>query len=393
LRVDAQRIEALVSLAGELTVAKNAVGHTVRLAREGANAETLARVLKDQHALLDRLVSELQRSVLDLRVLPLRHVFQNFPRVVREMARELAKPVRLIIEGETTEADKATVEALFEPLLHVMRNALDHGIEPTDERQAAGKDVVATVSLRAARDGDRVIVEVADDGRGIDAAKIRHTAARRGVASDAALAEMTDQAAIELIFAPGFSTATAVTNLSGRGVGMDAVRAAVARLGGRVTVKSQLGAGTSVVFTLPYTALMLRVMTVDLGGQVFGVPMDAVVETIRIPRDRIAKLGAADAIVQRGRTLPLVRLADLLDLPSAAPPSVGSDATIVVASIGRQAGAEQLCALEVESFGEHIDVLVRPMEGLLAGISGSAGTTLVGDGGVLIVLDLEELLR
>jgi two-component system, chemotaxis family, sensor kinase CheA len=400
LRVDAQRIDALVSLAGELTVVKNAVGHTARRARDGADAETLARVLKDQHALLDRLVSELQRSVLGLRVLPLRHVFQNFPRVVREMARELGKPVQLIIEGETTEADKATVEALFEPLLHVLRNAMDHGIEAADERRAAGKPQGATVHLRASRDGDRVIVEVADDGRGIDAVAIRRSAVRRGMASETALAEMPDQAVIELIFSPGFSTAAAVTGLSGRGVGMDAVRAAVARLGGRVTVKSQLGTGTSVVFTLPYTVLMLRVMTVQAGGQMFGVPIDAVVETTKMPRDRIARVGAAEAIVQRDRTVPLVRLADLLDLPRTTSPSAGDaspraegDANIVVASIGRQAGAEQLCALEVESCGERMDVMLRPMEGLLAGVSGFAGTTLVGDGGVLIVLDLEELLR
>src|SRR5271156_6439257 len=168
---------------GELSVAKNAVGHTAWLAREGADAVVLARTLKDQHALLDHLVGELQRAVLGIRVLPMRHVFQNFPRLVREMALELGKTVRLDIDGETTEADKATVEALFEPSLHVLRNAVDHGIETADERHAAGKPPSATVRLRAARDGDRVIVEVADDGRGIDPARIRLAAARRGLAS------------------------------------------------------------------------------------------------------------------------------------------------------------------------------------------------------------------
>jgi two-component system chemotaxis sensor kinase CheA len=390
LRVDVERIDRLVGLMGELSVAKNAVGHTARLAREAADPTALARALKDQHALLDRLVGELQRAVLGIRMLPMRHVFQNFPRLVREMALELGKAVRLDIEGETTEADKATVEALFEPLLHVLRNALDHGIESADERRAAGKPAHASVRLRAARNGDRVIVEVADDGRWIDPAMLRLAAARRGVASTTALEEMSDQAVVELIFSPGFSTSAAVTSLSGRGVGMDAVRSAVTRLGGSVAVTSQPGLGTSVVFTLPFTILMLRVMTVEAGGQLFAVPIDAVIETTRVPRERIARLGAAEAIVLRDRTVPLVRLVDLLDLPRAT--AADGDASILVASAGGQAGVEQLCALEVEAFGERMDVMLRPMDGLLAGTSGFAGTTLVGDGGVLIVLDLQELL-
>ena len=393
LRVDVERIDALVSLVGELTAAKNAIGHTARLMREGTDLAAQSRALKDQHALLDRLVSELQRAVLGIRVLQMRHLFQSFPRVVREMSRELGKTARLDIEGETTEADKATVEALFEPLLHVLRNALDHGLETADERRATGKPPGATVRLRATRDGDQVIVEVADDGRGIDPAKIRLAAARLGLASETELEAMPDQAVIELIFSPGFSTASAVTGLSGRGVGMDAVRSAITRLGGSVAVTSQLGMGTSVVFTLPFTILMLGVMTVEAGGQVFGVPLDVVIETTRIPRDRIARLGAAEAIVLRDRTVPLIRLAEMLDLPGTARESAGGDVSILVASAGGQAGAEQLCALEVEAFGERMDVMLKPMEGLLAGVTGFAGTTLVGDGGVLIVLDLQELLR
>ena len=390
LRVDVERIDALVSLVGELTVVKNAVGHTARRLREAADLATAARTLKDQHARLDRLVGELQRAVLGLRVLPLRHVFQNFPRLVREMSRELGKTVRLEIEGETTEADKATVEALFEPVLHVLRNALDHGIETADERRAAGKPPGGTVRLRAARDNDQVIIEIADDGRGIDPEKIRRIAAQRGMAAETALADLPDQAVIELIFAPGFSTAATVTSLSGRGVGMDAVRSAVTRLGGSVGVTSQPGIGTSAVFTLPFTILMLRVMTVEVGGQIFGVPIDAVIETSRIPRHQIARLGAADAIVLRDRTVPLVRLADLLDLPAAPP---GSHANILVTWADGPARSEQLCALEVDTFGEQMDVMLRPMEGILAGAAGFAGTTLVGDGGVVLVLDLPELLR
>ena len=397
LRVDIDRVDALVNLTGELTVVKNAIGHSARLARDGTDPDDLTRRLKDQHALLDRLVGELQRSVLGIRVLPLHHVFQHFPRLVREMAGDLGKSVRLIIEGQATEADKATVEALFEPLLHVIRNALDHGVEPPEERRAAGKAASATVQLRATRDGDQVIVEVTDDGRGIDVATIRRRAARLGLASETTLAEMTDHAVTELIFSPGFSTADAVTSVSGRGVGMDAVRAAVLRLGGRVTVTSHAGTGTSVRITLPFTVMMLRVMTVQAGGQSFGIPIETVVESTRLQRDRILRIGAADAVILRDRTVPLVRLTEVLGL-AASDTLTNGDARIVVVRVPDQsaegpAEAQQTGAIEVDALGERADVMLRPMEGLLAGVRGFAGTTLLGDGRVLIILDLPELLR
>jgi two-component system chemotaxis sensor kinase CheA len=397
LRVDVDRIDTLVNLTGELTVVKNALGHTARLAQERADPDVLTRTLKDQYARLDRLVAELQRSVFGIRVLPLRHVFQHFPRLVREMAQELGKSVRLVIEGQATEADKATVEALFEPLLHVLRNALDHGVEPAEERIAAGKPPGATVQLRATREGDQVIVEVSDDGRGIDAMKIRQSAASIGIASADALAEMSDQAVNELIFSPGFSTAATVTSVSGRGVGMDAVRAAVLRLGGRVTVASKPGMGTSVRFTLPFTVMMVRVMTVEAGGQIFGIPIDAVIETTRVPRGQISCLGAAEAINLRDRTVPVIRLTDVLGLPASGA-GADADARLVVVSVAGRNGAvqdetKQTGALEVDGFGERIDVMLKPMEGLLSGVPGFAGTTLLGDGQVLIVLDLGELLR
>jgi two-component system chemotaxis sensor kinase CheA len=401
LRVDADRIDGLVNLTGELTVVKNAIGHSARLARDGTDSDDLVRRLKDQHALLDRLVGQLQRSVLGIRVLPLHHVFQHFPRLVREMAQDLGKSVRLVIEGHATEADKATVEALFEPLLHVLRNALDHGVEPVEERVAVGKSSTATVQLRAIRDGDQVIVEVTDDGRGIDVANIRRKAARLGLASDSLLAEMSEQAVTELVFSPGFSTADSVTSVSGRGVGMDAVRAAVLRLGGRVTVTSQSGAGTCVRITLPFTVMMLRVMTVDAGGQVFGIPIETVLETTRVSRGCILRVGAAEVIILRERTMPLIRLTEILGI-AASEASTDADARIIVVSVsgqdrGRdaaeQTGAGEIAALEVDVLRERIDVMLKPMEGLLAGVRGFAGTALLGDGRVLIVLNLEELLR
>ncbi|WP_207801857.1 chemotaxis protein CheA [Phenylobacterium hankyongense] len=382
VRVDVERIDALVYLAGELGVAKNALAHAASQARDGAD---VAGLLKDQYAVLDRLVAELQLAVLQIRVLPLRQVFQRFPRLVREMVLSLGKPAHLVTEGEGTEADKAIVDNLFEPLLHVIRNAMDHGIERPEDRLAAGKPPSATIRLTAKRDGEHVSVAVSDDGGGIDIESVRRVALHRGLVDIESLAALSDAEVTELIFAPGFSTAGTVTNLSGRGVGMDAVRTAIERLGGRVALDSRAGQGTTVSFLLPFTLLISRVMTVEAGGQVFGIPLEAIVETVRVPRKAFSRIGAAQAFVLRDRTVPLVDLA--LALGEARGPRQG-DANIVVASAGGH-----LAGLEVDRLGERLDVMLKPMEGLLSGTPGVAGTTLLGDGRVLIVLDLAELLQ
>jgi two-component system chemotaxis sensor kinase CheA len=384
LRIDAARIDTLVRLTGELIVAKNAIGHAVEQAERERAA--VAKTLKERHAALDRLIGELQRSALGLRVLPLRAAFQRCHRLVRELAATLAKPAALVVEGEDTEADKAVVEALGEPLVHVLRNAMDHGIETAAVRAAAGKPPVATMRLRALRDGEHVLVEVSDDGAGIDLARVREVARTRGVATDEELAALSDSAVLDLIFAPGFSTATAVTEVSGRGVGMDAVRGAVRRLGGNVTVESAAGRGTTVRFTLPFSVMLTQVLTVEAAGQTFGIPLERVVETLRVPPARIFSVGAAHAIVLRDRTVPLVRLAGALGAASA--PRFAASVPVVVADVEGATGA-----LEVERVGERMEVMLKPMDGLLAGLPGIAGSTLLGDGGVLLVLDVAELLR
>jgi two-component system chemotaxis sensor kinase CheA len=380
LRVDVDRIDTLVRLTGELLIAKNAIGHSAERAHGSADPRALAVALKNQHLALDRLVGELQRAVFSLRVLPLQHAFQRFPRLVREMATALGKHAHLVIEGATTEADKTIVEAIAEPLLHVLRNALDHGLEDAAERAGLGKPATATIHLRAERQGDHVVIEVEDDGRGIDVTRIRDIARLRNAAAEAAIAAMSDEEAIGLIFAPGFSTASQVTDLSGRGVGMDVVRTTIERLGGRVSVLSESQRGTTVRFTLPFTVMMSQVLTVEAAGQVFGVPLEAVVETIRVGRSAISAVGAARAMVLRDRTLPVIDLGHALGRE---PSASEGDANVLVVAV-----AGQLGGLEVDRLGERMDVMLKPPEGLLAGIPGIDGTTLLGDGRVLIVLDL-----
>jgi two-component system chemotaxis sensor kinase CheA len=384
LRIDVERIDALANLTGELTVAKNAIGHAVTLALESDAA--LGAMLKQRHAVLDRLVAELQQSVLGIRVLPMRHVFQRFPRLVRELSTSLGKQAALTIEGGETEADKAIVEMLFEPLLHVLRNALDHGIEDIATRSAQGKPPVATITLSAHREGEYVVVTVSDDGKGVDVARVRKVALERNVVSAETLAGMSNEEVTRIIFAPGFSTATEVTGVSGRGVGMDAVRVAIEKLSGRVAIESRAGRGTTVRFTLPFSVMMTRIMSVHAAGQAFGIPLDAVVETIRIGVDRISPVGAGHAIVLRNRTIPLVELAAVLGLPRN--DSAETEATVVVAKVDGNFGA-----LRVDRVGERMDIMLKPLEGLLAGMRGLAGSTVLGDGSVLLILDLGELFQ
>ncbi|RFU44503.1 chemotaxis protein CheA [Paraburkholderia sp. DHOC27] len=384
LRIDSRRVDSLVDLTAELTIAKNAIGHIVALAQNGE--EGLVPLLKQRFAVLDRLIGDLQQGVRGLRVLPLRHVFQRFPRLLREIAAGLDKSVDLVTEGAETEADKAIVEMLFEPLLHVVRNAVDHGIEDKAGRLKQGKSAVAKVGLRGYREGENVLVEITDDGQGINVERVRQVALQRGVVTAEALATMSEAQVTALIFEPGFSTAQSVTELSGRGVGMDVVRTKVARMGGTVGIESTPGAGTAVRFTLPFSVMLTRIMVVSAAGQKFGIPLDAVVETLRVGRDAIAPVGAAQAIVLRNQTVPVIDLREALNLHGEG--DRPGDAILVVANVDGVPSA-----LRVDAIGERFNTMLKPLEGLLSGTPGLAGSTLLGDGSVLLILDLTELCR
>jgi two-component system chemotaxis sensor kinase CheA len=302
------------------------------------------------------------------------------------MSVALHKPATLVVEGGDTEADKAIVEVLVEPLVHVLRNAMDHGVEDAPVRAAAGKPAVATIQVRAFREGEHVMVEVADDGAGVDVLRVREAAKERNVVPAEALASMSDAEIVDLVFAPGLSTAAAVTEFSGRGVGMDAVRKAVKRLGGQVEARSVAGVGTTVRFTLPFSVMMTRIMTVEAGGQHFGIPLDAVVETTQVPRDSIFAVGAAHAIVFRDKTIPLVRLAQALG--AIYEDNGGDAAPIVIARVDGDFGA-----LQVNKIGERMEIMLKPLDGLLGEMPSIAGSTLLGDGSVLLILDVAGLLR
>ena len=385
LRVDAGRVDALVTLVGELVVARNALRDLAARAEAGEDAGTLARAIREADANIGRLSTNLHRGAVSLRLTPLSQVFRRFARPVREAARGLGKEVVLQVEGEDTEADRGLVENLFEPLLHVVRNALDHGLEDAPTRRRAGKPGTGHIRIAAGQDGDGIVVSVSDDGRGIDPAFIRRRAVERGLRSAEAVAALDDDSVTDLIFAPGFSTAEAVGALSGRGVGMDAVRAAAERMGGRVSVESRVDLGTSVRLHLPRTIALARVMVVGAGGETYGIAMDTVVEVVRRPRTGIHAVADGYATVMRGRTVPVFRLVDLLghgDL------SIGASEALLLTV---RAGADTV-ALEVDRFEDRIEAVVRPPSGLVGALPGVAGTTLLGDGRVLLLLDPASLL-
>jgi two-component system chemotaxis sensor kinase CheA len=302
---------------------------------------------------------------------------------VRDIARKQDKLVRLEIEGESTEADKNIIEALAEPLTHILRNSLDHGIETPAQRLAHGKAETATIRLVAFQEGDSVVIDVIDDGRGIDPEQLRIKAVERGLIDAERAAQLADAQAVQLVFLPGFSTAETISDLSGRGVGMDAVRAAVERFGGAVSLESRLGQGVTVRLRLPLSMAVTRVLTVELAGQLYGVPMDLVVETVRLDPGAIRRLKQSEAVVLRDQVIPIARLRRLLGMEDVATPLE----SVLILRIG-----PATIGLVIDDFGTGMDIILKPFSGILANMSGFSGTAVLGDGRVLLVLNLKEIL-
>ena len=386
LRVSEAKIDALVNMAGELVVARNALSYSVRQVERKLDGSEVARSIQRDRDAIDRLVTELHSSVLQLRMVPVAQLFGSFPRLVRDVARQLHKKVALVTSGETTEVDKIIMDRLFEPMVHLVRNALDHGIEDPEQRRAAGKSEAAKISIAASRSGDRLLVEVTDDGRGIDPAVVRRKAFERQILPPDELAGLTDEAAVDLVFSAGFSTASIVSDISGRGFGMDVVRTAIEQIGGRVSLESRVGIGTTVRLDLPMNIAMSRIMVVEAGGQSFGIAMEAVSETVRVPPDRVSTIKNNDGFVLRNRVVPIISLAELMKLPGRKRDAAEPRLLVVMEAAGR------IAAFEIDAVRDRLDVVLKPMQGLLSGARGYAGTTLLGNGQVLLVLDVKEIL-
>lgn len=378
LRIDPGRVDRLADLVDELVVAKNGLADLI-----GGDVD--ADALRRSHEAIDRITSGLHRGVMRLRLTPIAPVLRRLTRQGRDIAAALGKPAAIEVEGDTVEADKAVVDGLYEPLLHILRNALDHGVEDPDRRAASGKPELARIRIVAAQRGEDIEINVSDDGAGVDLERVRDVAVQRGLLAPAQAEEASSDDLLALIFAPGFSTAQTVSTVSGRGVGMDAVRAAVTDLGGRVVLSSEPGRGSTVTIILPLTLVMTRILVVEAGGDRFGIPISDVVETVSLAADAVVSVRHGRAFVLRDATLPLLDLGQIVGASAAGEREMLT--TLIVS------GPHGSVGLSVDRILERRDVVMRPLSGLLSRTPGIAGTTLLGDGRVLMVLDAGELVR
>ena len=381
VRVDIRKLDELMNLVGELVIQRGALGElTARLCESAATAR-LGGELAKVHKALERKLRDLQSAVLDVRMVPLRQVFEKVARVIRRMRRELGRDVRLELRGADTELDKLIVEALVDPLMHVVRNALDHAIEPPEERRAAGKDPEGCLAIDALQRGNHVVIAVRDDGRGIDTRALRAHAEERGLVQPGEV--LSERETLELIFAPGLSTRDSVTETSGRGVGMDVVRSNLAALGGVVDVESTPGRGTAITMTLPITLAIIQSLIVGVGQRRFAIPLSSVLETLIMERSAIQRSEGRELLDLRGEPLLLRHLAREFALEDPEPEKV----YVIVLGIG-----EQRLGLIVERLHGQQDTVIKPIQGPLATLRGIAGATDLGDQEPVLVLDTSAIV-
>lgn len=375
IRVGVDKVDALIDLVGELVITQ-AMLHQAVAGLDPVQFERLHSMLEQ----LERNTRSLQSSVLAVRMLPVGTVFSRFPRVVRDLADKLGKRVKLVLEGEATELDKGMIERITDPLMHLLRNALDHGLETIEERRAVGKPEECRLKLSARHASGSIILEIEDDGRGLNREKILAKALERGVITER---PATDADIDNLIFEPGFSTADVVTDVSGRGVGMDVVRKNVAALGGRIELSSTPGVGTRVSVRLPLTLAILDGMSVAVGDEVFIVPIASVMESFQPTPGQMPPIGGEQRLVKvRDNYLPLIRLSEHFGLPTA---YQGPGIAVVVEADGRR------LALMVDALVGQQQVVIKSLEQNYRTVAGVAGATILGDGRVALILDVARL--
>ncbi|RDI70750.1 chemotaxis protein CheA [Halopelagius longus] len=374
VRVDVDQLDQLHELVEQLVTSRIKLRQAME--GEGAGGEAGLDTLDE----LDKISTNLQNTVMDMRLIPLKKVFDKFPRMVRDIAREQDKRVRFKVEGEDIELDRTILDEISDPLMHVLRNAVDHGIEMPDEREAAGKSRTGTIELSARRQHDTVIVTVEDDGGGIDADAVRDKAVSKGLATREEINELPDEEVYDYVFHPGFSTNDEITDVSGRGVGMDVVKTTVESLDGSVDVTSTPGEGSTFTIRLPVSVAIIKVLFVSVGEREFGVPIKYIDEISR--RQRVETINAAEVVVHEDQIFPLIRLRNALDVDIDE-----SDSGMVV----RIRPEDRQVALHCDSVTRQEEVVVTPLQGPLSGTRGLSGTAVIGDGNVIPILDVSTL--
>ena len=378
VRVDTKRLDQIMNMVGELVLVRN----RLLSLSTNANDESMAKAIAN----LDLVTGDLQGAVMKTRMQPIKKVFGRFPRVVRDLARTLKKEITLVLEGEETDLDKNLVEALADPLVHLVRNSVDHGIEMPADRKAAGKPTMGTVKLSASQEGDHILLSIIDDGKGMDPDKLKEIAVSRGVMDADTAARMTDAEAFNLIFAPGFSTKTEISEVSGRGVGMDVVKTKINQLNGSVSIDSKMGVGTTLEIKVPLTLAILPTLMIVIGEQTFALPLGSVNEIINLDMQKTNTVDGQLTMIVRSKAIPLFYLGEWL-----ARGEVNIDKTtghVVVVQIGTQ----QLGFVVDALIGQE-EVVIKPLDELLQGTPGMAGATITSDGGIALILDVPGLLK
>lgn len=378
VRVKFDQLDKLMNWVGELVINKIAL---LQVTTDSRN-DSLKRITEN----IDRLTADLQDLVMEVRMVPVGQVFERFPRLIRDLSLKKGKKIDLVMEGKDIEVDRTVLDEIGEPLIHLIRNSVDHGIETPQERKKSLKNETGTIKLSAQRNGNQVIIDIQDDGAGIDPVKIKETALARGFASKAELEKMNKEQLIGLIFLPGFSTANEITETSGRGVGMDVVKTKISALSGTVHIESQVGKGTKTTIRLPITLAIIQAILVKDANETFAIPTSQVSEIVRVKKAEVKSLGKTNAIIVRDKVVPLFHLHELLNLPDS-----GEDELELLITF--QGDENTKMGLVVDSVLRQQDILVKSLNETFAGIKGISGATILGDGQVILVLDIGQLVN
>jgi two-component system chemotaxis sensor kinase CheA len=381
IRVDTERLDQVLNLSGEIGLTKNRLTQLRSDILQGKSDTSTLRALDEAVNQLDMLVINLQNSVMKTRMQPIGRLFKKYPRLARDLARQLGKDVELVLSGEETEIDKTMIEDLNDPLVHLIRNSVDHGVEDPEQRMAAGKPLKSVVQLGAKQEGDHIVISIIDDGKGMRPELIRSKAIEKGLISPDVANALDDAQSLDLIFLPGFSTKDQISSVSGRGVGMDVVKTNIQKLNGKVSIASEVGKGTELTIHLPLTLAILPVLLLRLGDQSFAVPLTMVREILSVRHEDLQQVGGKSTMVVRGEVLPVIMLADMIGWETANASEVG-----VLMQVENRS-----FILAADGFVGHDDVVIKSLDTFRP--KGVAGVTMSSDGEIVLILDIKELLE
>lgn len=385
IRVETKRLDSVMNLVGELVLGRNRLIKIGTQLEQNHESDPQVRVLSETLAQLNLVTTDLQLAVMKTRMLPIKKVFAKLPRMVRDLSQKLNKQVHLEMRGEETELDKSVADEVGDPLVHLVRNAIDHGIETPAERQAKGKPGEGQLTIAASQEGNSIVIRINDDGRGIQVEKIKAKALAKGLISEAELAAMEHREILNLIFLPGFSTAEQVTDVSGRGVGMDVVRTNIRKINGTVDLESEVGKGSQIIIKLPLTIAIIQALMVEVERSIFAIPLSTVIEAVRISRHDIKTINGREVLHLRDRVLPLIRLAQEFDIPTDAE---RERFYVVVAALG-----DRRVGVVVDELRSQEEVVIKSIWDYLETVKGVSGATITGEGKVVLILDTSELVQ